>query len=507
MLGKKRGGLGKSRRMAKKNAPAALQIEVTTDEEWSKILEKKGLIVVDVYSEWSGPCSGMVSILKKIKMEIGGDLLSYATAKCDNIGDLQRFRGKSEPTWMFIHNGKMVNLMFGAYCPELQKMLTDELQKIQNNEPHEFSIPVNERSPQEQSRLQFLEEERLAKEASKKAMKEAEAKARYDAEINHLMTSLADETCLILYPWIFKDEEGHRRDKKLSPPYMDLIENVLPENYIIQQEMKKHLNEELVSAILVEADWEITPDVKQLLMDGKCMFMRLRVSEHRREMDVEKYLLNLLFGEPVLPKLTDYQLPEGCFAERHKPTPIPFGRENNVFPVVWATPNSMNKIMVFKTIFKKYLEATFPYEDKTEATPIMVFKYDSTRKNELKVVLEMQESEVLHFGIFERDKPPEAKLIAMTITEFDEKIEDKTGFEVFVCVVKKVGSEAFLTFAGIGPYHVSENPETAIEESKLYFQDNTPIDDQSDDEDKPEFSEDNSGEHSKTANEHLQDGK
>ncbi|KAK0172828.1 hypothetical protein PV328_006099 [Microctonus aethiopoides] len=461
--------------MAKKNAPAALQIEVTTDEEWSKILEKKGLIVVDVYSEWSGPCSGMVSILKKIKMEIGGDLLSYATAKCDNIGDLQRFRGKSEPTWMFIHNGKMVNLMFGAYCPELQKMLTDELQKIQNNEPHD--IPVNERSPQEQSRLQFLEEERLAKEASKKAMKEAEAKARYDAEINHLMTSLADETCLILYPWIFKDEEGHRRDKKLSPPYMDLIDNVLPENYIIQQEMKKHLNEELVSAILVE---------------------------HRREMDVEKYLLNLLFGEPVLPKLTDYQLPEGWY--RHKPTPIPFGRENNVFPVVWATPNSMNKIMVFKTIFKKYLEATFPVgEIKYNTMDHYLVLY--TRKNELKVVLEMQESEVLHFGIFERDKPPEAKLIAMTITEFDEKIEDKTGFEVFVCVVKKVGSEAFLTFAGIGPYHVSENPETAIEESKLYFQDNTPIDDQSDDEDKPEFSEDNSGEHSKTANEHLQDGK
>jgi len=39
-----------------------------------------------VYSDWSGPCTGMVSILKKIKMEIGGDALSYATVivrKCD----------------------------------------------------------------------------------------------------------------------------------------------------------------------------------------------------------------------------------------------------------------------------------------------------------------------------------------------------------------------------------------------------------------------------------------
>lgn len=91
----------------------------------------------------------------------------------------------------------------------------------------------------------------------------------------------------------------------------------------------------------------------------------------------------------------------------------------------------------------------------------------------------------------------------LTIIYYDYLFIDSISrFEVFVCVVKKVGSEAFLTFAGIGPYHVSENPETAIEESKLYFQD-IPIDDQSDDEDKPELSEENSGEHSKTTNEHV----
>lgn len=53
--------------------------------------------------------------------------------------------------------------------------------------------------------------------------------------------------------------------------------------------------------------------------------------------------------------------------------------------------------------------------------------------------------------------------------------------------MKKVGCEAFLGFAGIGPYHVSENPEKAIEESKLYFPDVTAIEEtQSDDEEKLE---------------------
>ena len=60
-------------------------------------------------------------------------------------------------------------------------------------------------------------------------------------------------------------------------------------------------------------------------------------------------------------------------------------------------------------------------------------------------------------------------------------------------MVKKVGSEAFLTFAGIGPYHVSENPETAVEEARLYFPDVTLDDGASDDEEKPEELEENAG--------------
>lgn len=56
-----------------------------------------------------------------------------------------------------------------------------------------------------------------------------------------------------------------------------------------------------------------------------------------------------------------------------------------------------------------------------------MFKYDSTRRNELKMVLEIHDTEVVNFGIFERDKPPEAKLIATSIDELDEKIEGKTG--------------------------------------------------------------------------------
>ncbi|XP_076475611.1 uncharacterized protein LOC117160245 isoform X6 [Bombus vancouverensis nearcticus] len=377
------GGLKTARKMAKKATPAALQTEISNNEEWEKLLTKPGLIVVDIYSEWSGPCTGMVSTLKKIKMEIGGDTLSYAMAMCDYITNLERFQGKSEPTWMFIH-----------------------------------------------------------------------------------------------------DEECHKRDKRSSPPYIELVEEILIGNYTIEQEIRKRLDEDILSTMFNESHYVLSPNAKQLLLDGKCMFMRLKVSETKPEIDIHKYLLNLLFGEPKLPN-TETILNEECYAGRHRPAYITSG--NEIFPIVWTPPNCRNKAIVFRTIFPTYTNTTYHYEDKTTKVPIVVFKYDYMRKNELKMVLQEFEDEVVNFGIFESDKPLEAKLIAKNITEFELNTRERTGYEIFVCVVKKVECEAFLGFAGIGPYHVSENLEKGIEESKQYFPDVTASEEtQSDDEEKPE---------------------
>lgn len=52
---------------------------------------------------------------------------------------------------------------------------------------------------------------------------------------------------------------------------------------------------------MLQSHYVLSPHAKQLLLDGKCMFMRLKVSETKPEIDIHKYLLNLLFGEPKLP--------------------------------------------------------------------------------------------------------------------------------------------------------------------------------------------------------------
>jgi len=138
-----------------KKAIAVLQVEVSTDKEWQELLTRPGLVVVDVYSDWSGPCSAMTSTLRKIKFEIGH--VDFAIARNDDIADLERFRGRSEPTWMFLENGKMVNLMFGAHCPRLQRLLVNEINRVQQEEPPTWRLQVYERAPEEQERWEKQE--------------------------------------------------------------------------------------------------------------------------------------------------------------------------------------------------------------------------------------------------------------------------------------------------------------------------------------------------------------
>jgi len=69
--------------------------------------------------------------------------------------------------------------------------------------------------------------------------------------------------------------------------------------------------------------------------------------------------------------------------------------------------------------------------------PIIVFKYDYTRKNDLKIVLEIFEDDVIDFGIFEYDKPSEVKMIAKNIEAFEMSTEEKTGY-CFLCYNIKI---------------------------------------------------------------------
>ena len=142
--------------MARKKEQTQLQVEVETEEEWQQLLSRKGLILADVYSEWCGPCIAMVSTLRNVKLEFG-EAINYAVVKNDRVADLERFRDKSEPVWMFLQNGKTVNLLFGANCPQVRKLLASEIRRVVNDEEPEMMLDVSARTPEEEVEWQKKE--------------------------------------------------------------------------------------------------------------------------------------------------------------------------------------------------------------------------------------------------------------------------------------------------------------------------------------------------------------
>ena len=79
-----------------KRRQAVSELAPKNAEEWEKLREHPGLIVVDVYTEWAGPCDVMKPIIYKIKAKmqqsIGEDMIHYATACADLIPCLRIFK-------------------------------------------------------------------------------------------------------------------------------------------------------------------------------------------------------------------------------------------------------------------------------------------------------------------------------------------------------------------------------------------------------------------------------
>ncbi|XP_055659674.1 thioredoxin domain-containing protein 3 [Falco peregrinus] len=138
--------------MADKNKEIQLQAIITNQNQWDEMLLTKGVIVIDVYQAWCGPCKAVVNLFRKLKNEFGEDgVLHFAVAEADSISTLQPFRSTCEPVFLFCVNGKIIGIVRGANAPLISKKITELVQE-------EREIAAGRKERAEVDELVFLEE-------------------------------------------------------------------------------------------------------------------------------------------------------------------------------------------------------------------------------------------------------------------------------------------------------------------------------------------------------------
>uniref|UniRef100_A0A8C4X7K4 NME/NM23 family member 9 n=1 Tax=Erpetoichthys calabaricus TaxID=27687 RepID=A0A8C4X7K4_ERPCA len=93
-----------------------------------EMLARKGVNVIDLYQQWCGPCKAAVGFFRKIKNDLGDDLLHFATADANSIPALERYVGPCIPTFLFIAGGELVAVVRGVNAPLLRKTIIEQLE-------------------------------------------------------------------------------------------------------------------------------------------------------------------------------------------------------------------------------------------------------------------------------------------------------------------------------------------------------------------------------------------
>lgn len=89
-----------------------MKVEILDKESFNSFITQKGLVVVDFYASWCGPCKMMAPELEDFAMEDGE--VKVGKIDVDNANELARdFNIMSVPTLIYFKDGQLIDKSIG----------------------------------------------------------------------------------------------------------------------------------------------------------------------------------------------------------------------------------------------------------------------------------------------------------------------------------------------------------------------------------------------------------
>src|SRR5439155_21502950 len=91
------------------------------------LVANEGLMMVDFWAEWCGPCRAIAPILEELAAASAGGVTLAKVNVDENPGLAARYGGRSIPTILFVKEGKVADQVIGAVPRAKLKAKLDSL--------------------------------------------------------------------------------------------------------------------------------------------------------------------------------------------------------------------------------------------------------------------------------------------------------------------------------------------------------------------------------------------
>jgi len=90
-------------------------VNVTDGAFGNEVLSFPGIVLVDCWAPWCGPCKMVAPILDQLAAEYAGRIKIAKLNVDENPGIASRYETRSIPTMLFFKGGQLVNRLVGAH--------------------------------------------------------------------------------------------------------------------------------------------------------------------------------------------------------------------------------------------------------------------------------------------------------------------------------------------------------------------------------------------------------